>query len=122
MKKLLSPKHTLEMTAAAISAVAFVQVLYQFIFGRHYIIPTMILFVCILFGNLARHGMRGALWAKHMLFWFGVILSGLLFFGIFFAQTPKVVLGQAFLPTFIALFVLFAFLTFQYKRSNQLTL
>lgn len=122
MKKLLSPKYSLEMTAIAISAVAFVQVLYQFIVGRHYIIPTMILFICVLFGNLGRHGLNDKLWAKHVLFWFGVILSSFLFFGIFFAQTPKQVLGGAFLPVFIALFALYAFLTLQYKRTNKLAL
>jgi len=122
MKQLFSLRHSLELTAIAISAVAFVQVLYQFVVGKHFVIPTAILFICVLFGNLARYGVRGMLWAKHILFWFGFILSCYLFFAIFFAQRFRVILGDAFLPIFIVLFALFAFLTLQYKRANKLTL
>lgn len=122
MQKLFSPKYSLDSVAIAVSAVAFIQVLYQFIVGKHYIIPTALLCVCIIFGNLGRYGLADRVWAKHILFWLSVILSALLFFGCFYAQTPKVVLGAAFLPVFIALFLLFAFLTFQYQRSNKLVL
>lgn len=122
MKKLFSLKHSLELVASFISAVAFVQVLYQFIVGKHFVIPTAILFVCVLFGNLARYGMRGASWAKHVLFWFGFIFSCYLFFAIFFAQRFRVMLEGAFLPVFIVLFALFAFLTVGYKQKNNLRL
>ena len=122
MKSLFSLRHSLELTAVIIAAVSFVQVLYQFVIGKHFVIPTAILFICVLFGNLARYGMRGAAWAKHLLFWFGFIFSCYLFFAIFFAQRFRVIFGDAFLPIFIALFVLFAFLTLQYKRANKLAL
>lgn len=122
MSKLFSLKHSLELLAALIALVALAQVLYQFIVGQHYIIPTMILVPCILFGNLARHGLLGAAWAKHILFWFGCVLSCLLFFALFFAQTPPRILGAAFLPVFIPLFAAMVFLTTSYKKRNNIRL
>ncbi len=122
MGKLFSLKYSLEAIATLIAAVAFVQVLYQFVIGKHFIIPTAILFICVLFGNLARYGLRDAAWAKHMLFWFGFIFSSYLFFAIFFAKTFRVWMGAAFEPVFIVLFLVVAFLTFQYKCRNSLAL
>ena len=95
MRQLFSLRHSLELTAVVIAAIAFVQVLYQFIIGKHFVIPTAILFICVLFGNLARYAMRGMLWAKHLLFWFGFIFTCYLFFAIFFAQRFRVMLGDA---------------------------
>ena len=112
----------MELVAVLIAAVALVQVFYQFIVGKHFIIPTAILFIRILFGNLARYGMQGALWAKRMLFWFGLLVSCYLFFALFHAQTFPQMMGSAFLPVFIVLFVVFSTLTALYKSSNALSL
>lgn len=119
---MFSLKNSMELVATLIAAIALLQVLYQFVIGKHFVIPTAILFICVLFGNLARYGLRGALWAKHMLFWLGFIFSCYLFFAIFFAQRFRVMLEGAFLPVFVVLFVLFAFLTVQYKQKNKLKL
>ena len=69
MKKLLTLKHSLELLAAIISIVAFLGVLQTFVIGKHFVIPTMMLVLAVLFGNLARSGLRGEHWAKHILFW-----------------------------------------------------
>lgn len=122
MSKLFSLKNSLDTVALLIASVALVQVFYQFIIGKHFIIPTAILFICILFGNLARYGIGGALWAKRMLFWFGFLVSCYLFFALFHAQTFPRVMGSAFLPVFITLFVVFAALTALYKKANNLRL
>lgn len=122
MKNVFSLKNSMEIIASLIAAGAFLQVVYQFAIEGHYLIPTVILFVCVVFGNLARHGFRGALWAKHMLFWFGFIITWCVFFGIFFAVTPRTLLGGAFEVVFIALFLFLAFLTLQYRTKNNLEL
>ena len=63
MKKLLTLKHSLELLAAIITIAAFLGVLQTFIIGRHFVIPTMILVLAVLFGNLARNGVNGERWA-----------------------------------------------------------
>lgn len=122
MKTLFSLRNSWDLLAIAIAALAFVAAGYQFVIGKHYMIPTMILFWVVLFGNLARHGLRGDRWAKHLLFWFGFLMTCMSFMGIFFAQAPKEILGSAFLPVWIAMFALVAFLTWQYRKTNELEL
>jgi hypothetical protein len=112
----------MELLAGLVAFAAFLQVLYQFIVGKHFIIPTAILLVCVLFGNLARYGLRDALWAKHILFWYGFILSCYLFFALFWAAAFRRILGDAFLPVFVPLFVVVAVLTVFYKKTNNLKL
>jgi len=99
---------------------ALAGVLHTFIVGKHYVIPTMILFVAVTFGNLARSGYRGQAWAKHVLFWIFFVLTCHLFFALFYAARPRELLGAAFVPVYGVLFVVFGLLVFQYGRQNQL--
>ena len=122
MKNVFSLKNSMEIFAIVIAAAAFIQVLYQFAIEEHFVIPTAILFICVLFANLARYGLKGALWAKHILFWLGFIFTWYFFFAIFFAQRFRVWLGDAFEVVFVILFLVVAFLTVQYKRKNELEL
>jgi len=121
MKNLFSIKNTWDLIAVLVALLAFAAALYQFTIGRHYIIPTAILVWTVLFGNLASYGLKGERWAKHILFWFGFLVSCMGFMGIFFAQRPKEILGGFFLPVWIAGFLLVAWLTWQYRRSNRLS-
>ena len=118
MKRLLTLQHSMELLATIIAAGAFLAVLQSFIIGKHYIIPTAWLALTIVFGSLARGGLRGERWAQTWLFWIGFLATANTFMGIFFAQTPKAMLGAAFLPVYIALFVVLAYLTWQYGRRN----
>lgn len=120
MSRILSFKHSLELVAALVCVAALAGVLQTFIIGKHYVIPTMILFLAVLFGNLARSGYRGQAWAKHVLFWIFFVLTFHLFFALFFAARPREILGSAFMPVYGALFVVFGLLVFQYGRRNEL--
>lgn len=122
MGNTLSLKNSWDLVAGLVAAATFVAAMYQFVIGQHYIIPTSILLWTVVFGNLARHGLKGARWAKHVLFWYGFLMSAMGFMGIFFAQRPKEILGGLFLPVWIAGFLLVAWLTWQYRRSNDLSL
>lgn len=112
--------NSLDWVAALIALIAIGAVLYTFVVGRHYIIPTAILVPALLFGNLARCGLQGRRWAKELLFWIGVLFTAHLFFALFFAQTPRALLGAAFEPVCGALFLLSAFTVTQYARRNAL--
>lgn len=112
--------NSLDWAAAVIALVALGAVLYTFIIGRHYIIPTAILVPALLFGNLARHGLAGRRWAKELLFWIGVLFTAHTFFALFFAQTPRALLGAAFEPVCGVVFALSAFTVTQYARRNAL--
>lgn len=92
----------------------------SFIIGRHFVIPTMILFLAVLFGNLARFAMRGERWAKHVLFWIFFIAACHAFFALFWAKTPREMLGSAFYYVYGAHFVLLSFLSWQYAKRNEL--
>jgi len=116
----LSLRNSFDIIAAAIAVVAVLAVLQTFVIGKHYIIPTMILFWGVVFGNLAYYGFRGQLWAKRILFWLFFVFTCHLFFAIFFSVRYRAILGDAWEYVGSALFVVFAFLTFSYARRNAL--
>ena len=120
MKKLFSLKHSLELLAVLITAGALLGVLQTFIIGRHFIIPTMILVLAVFFGNLARFGLQGQRWDQHALFWVFAIAACHAFFALFWAKTPRELLGEAFIVIYGADFLLLSFLSWQYARRNEL--
>lgn len=120
MKKLFSLEHSLELLAWLVTLGTLLAVAQTFVIGKHYVIPTMILMLAILIGNFARFATAGQRWAKHVLFWIFFLATCHLFFALFWAATPREILGGAFLPVYGALFVLFAFLCWHYARRNLL--
>ena len=122
MKNIFSLKNSWDLFAVLIALATFAMAMYQFVVGKHYMIPTMWLFWTVLFGNFARFGLRGERWAKHILFWFGFLMSCMGFMGIFFAQALRERLDDLFLVVWIPGFLLVAWLTWQYKRKNELSL
>jgi hypothetical protein len=120
MKNLFSFEHSLELLASLIAALAVIGVLQTFIVGEHFVIPTMILVVAVLFGNLARFAMRGKVWAKQFLFWIFFVAACHTFFALFWAKTPRELLGSAFYFVYGTEFLLFSTLSWQYARRNDL--
>jgi hypothetical protein len=120
MKNLLSLKHSLEFLTALIAVVALLGVLQTFIIGKHFVIPTMVLASAVLFGNLARSGMRGNSLAKQIIFWMFFVATCHAFFALFWAATPREILGAAFLYVYGTAFVGLAFLSWQYAKRNEL--
>ena len=116
----LSLKYSLELVALILTIIALLGVLQTFIIGRHFIIPTLILTLAVILGNLARYGYQDHAWAKQMLFWLGLILTLHAFFALFWAQTLREMLGGAFEYVCAALMLLMAFLTWQYASRNGL--
>jgi len=116
----LSLKYSMELVAALLTVVASVGVLQTFIIGRHFIIPTIILTVAVILGNLARYGYRDQAWAKQMLFWFGLILTLHAFFALFWARAWRELLGGSFEYICGAITLTMAGLTWQYARRNAL--
>ena len=110
----------LEGVAALVALAGAAGVLQSFVIGRHFVIPTLLLVPTLLFGNLAWHGAAGRLWARHLLFWFGVLGSAHLFFALFWAKTPRALLGAAFEPVYGVLLLVLAALTVAYARRNGL--
>ena len=105
MKKLFSLENSLEAIAALVALGATLGVLQTFIIGKHFVIPTMILVFAVLFGNLARFGVKGERWAKHTLFWIFLMMACHAFFALFWAATPREILGNLFLPVYGIVFV-----------------
>ena len=120
MKKLFTLNHSLELLAVLITTGALLGVLQTFIIGKHFIIPTMILVLAVFFGNLARFGLRGQRWAQHTLFWIFAIAACHAFFALFWAKTPRELLGESFNYIYGADFLLLSFLSWQYARRNEL--
>jgi len=120
MRNLFSLKHSLELIAAIIAIAALLGVLQTFIIGKHFVIPTMILALAVFFGNLARFGLRGERWAQHVLFWVFLIATCHAFFALFWAETPREILGDAFLYVYGAAFVILTILCWQYARKNDI--
>ena len=122
LRKAFTLKYGLETLLVVITAAGMAAVLYQFIVGKHYIIPTVLLVFPLLTGNVARNGYRDRPWAKYSAFWIGVLLTCHGFFAIFHAQTPRRLLGDAFEPVAVVVTLLLAWLTWQYRRRNELDL
>ncbi len=120
MRKLFSLKHSLELVAVIVAIIALLGVLQTFIIGRHFVIPTLILVLAVFFGNLASFGLRGEVWARHMLFWVFTVAACHAFFALFWAKTPREILGEAFIYVYGAAFLILAFLSWQYARRHQL--
>ena len=120
MQKLFSLKHSLELLAVLITVTALLGVLQTFVIGKHFVIPTVILVVAVFFGNLARFGSQGQRWAQHTLFWIFAIVACHAFFALFWAKTPREILGDAFIYAYGADFLILSFLSWQYARKNEL--
>lgn len=120
MHKLLSLENSFDLIFAVAAVVGILATLQTFIIGQHYIIPTGILAITILLGNLARYGLKGATWAKEILFWCGLLFSAHMLFAIFFSKRYPEVLGGAFYPVTIGTLGLFTFLSYRYARGNRL--
>lgn len=119
-QKWFSLQYSLETVAVILAAAGLAGVLQTFIIGRHFVIPTLLLAVTILFANLARCGYRDNAFAKNLLFWLGILLACHAFFALFWAKTPRELLGDAFLPVYGSIFVILTLLTWQYARRNRL--
>ena len=120
MKRLFSLKYTFDHLAALVAAGAVIGVVQTFVIGKHYLIPTAILVLAVLFGNLARYGYRDQAWAKVVLYWIGVILNFHVFFALFWSVKYRAILGEAFEYVFAPLTLVLAFLVWQYARRNEL--
>lgn len=122
MQKLFSAENSLEAIAAFFALVAGLGVLQTFIIGKHFVIPTMVLLLAVLFANLARFGVKGERWAKHVLFWLFFLLSAHTFFALFWAAParPGEFFGAAFYPVYGGVFVIVGFLCWRYAKTNAL--
>ncbi len=120
MNRLLSLDNSFDLIFAVAAAIGVLATLQTFVIGQHYIIPTGILTVGVLIGNIARYGLQGARWAKEILFWCGFLFSAHMLFAIFFSKRYPELLGAAFLPVTVGTFVLFAFLSYRYARGNRI--
>jgi hypothetical protein len=120
MKRLLSLKYTFDHLAALVAAGAVIGVVQTFVIGKHYLIPTAILVLAVLFGNLARYGYRDQPWAKVVLYWIGVILNFHVLFALFWSVKYRAILGDAFEYLFAPLTIVLAILLWQYAKQNEL--
>lgn len=119
MKK-ISLAHGLDWLLAICAFAGFLAVLQTFIIGKHYIIPTVLLLPTVLLGNFAWYGLQQVKWAQHVNFWIGFIVTSHIFFAVFWAKTPREILGSAFEPIAILLTLLMLVLTWFYASKNQL--
>ena len=122
MSKLFTLDNALEALAAILALAALLGVLQTFVIGRHFVIPTMILLVAVYFGNLARFGLQGRRWAKHLLFWTFALFCCHAFFALFWAgdARPGSLFGTAFYPLYGGFLVVVGLLSAVYARRNAL--
>ena len=122
MSKLFSLDNALEALATLVALGAGLGVLQTFIIGKHFVIPTMVLLLVIYFGNLARFGLKGERWAKHMLFWTFALMACHAFFALFWAAEarPGALFGAAFYPAYGGFLIVVGGLCFTYARRNRL--
>ena len=122
MKILFSLEHALEALATLFALGALLGVLQTFIIGKHFVIPTMVLLLALYFGNLARFGLRGERWAKHLLFWTFALMVAHTFFALFWAAEarPGAFFGAGFYPLYGGFTVIVGALSVLYAKRNGL--
>ena len=120
MKSRFSLANSLDIVAALIAAAAVAGVLQSFVIGKHYVIPTGILFFAVIFMNLARFGLQNKTWAKHMLFWVFFMFACHAFFALFWAAKPREILGAAFPWLYGGFLLLMIGLLIPYAKQNGL--
>lgn len=111
---------TLDIGAAVVTLALAGSVLFNFVIGKHYIIPTVIMVPTLLMANITWFGLKGELWAKYILCNMATLIAAHAFFGLFWAKTPREMLGDGFYPAYGALFLLMAGLAWTYARANGL--
>ena len=116
----ISLKNSFDLIFAILSAFGFLAVIQTFIIGKHYIIPTAILFITIIISNLSYYGFKDKRVAKKILFWIFFIFDFHLFFALFFSVKYRALLGDSFEIICISLLLLFSYLLVQYKNRNEL--
>ena len=120
MRNKLTLGPSLEILSAFIATAAFLGVLQTFIIGKHYVIPTMILFFAVIFANLARFAYRGMAWAKQVLFWIFFVLSCHAFFALFWAAKPREIFGAAFPYLYGGFLLVMIALLIPYAKRNEI--
>lgn len=122
IKKLISLDHSLEALASVLAIAAGLGVLQSFVIGRHFVIPTMFLLLVFLFANLARFGLCGQRWAKHLLFWIFTLLVCHAAFALVWAgdARPGQLFGRAFYPLYGGFVLIVGSLCASYAKRNRL--
>jgi len=120
MKQWLALANSFDLIFAQLAFDGVLATLQTFAIGQHYIIPSVILAVTVLLANVARYGLANHPWAKQILFWCGFLFTADVFMALFFSKRYREILGDAFEPACGAVFLLFAFLTWQYARRNRI--
>ncbi|MCB1645951.1 MAG: hypothetical protein KDI36_10880 [Pseudomonadales bacterium] len=116
----LSRKTSMDYLLVMVTIAGLLGVLQTFVIGRHFVIPTGILAATMLTGNLAWFGLAGQRWAKYLLFTIAVLIACHTFFALFWAKTPREMLGVWFLPVYAVVCVGFTLIAATYAQSNRL--
>ncbi|MCF2947240.1 hypothetical protein L0668_03915 [Paraglaciecola aquimarina] len=119
MKK-ISGKYGVDWLMATFALIGMLAVLQTFIIGKHFIIPTLLLVITIVLGNLAWYGFKQLKWAQYVNFWCISILTSHCFFALFWAKKYRELLGSLFEPVAIVVTILLFLLSWFYARNNQL--
>ncbi len=116
MKGKLTLNYFLEWASLAAACVVAAAVVYTFVIGKHYVIPTALLVMAIMLANVGYHGLQNRLWARSLLFWIAAVIFAHTFFALFWAKAPRDLLGQGFIPIYSCICLFFGFLAWRYVR------
>tara|TARA_B110000438_G_scaffold196170_1_gene187747 strand:+ start:69 stop:434 length:366 start_codon:yes stop_codon:yes gene_type:complete len=120
MKNYIKLNHSFDLIVLLLVTLGILLVFQTFIIGHHYIIPTGILMLSVIFGNLAYYGFKNNRFAKKILFWLFFVFTLHLFFALFFSVKYRTILGNSFEPVCIINILAFSYLLIQYERKNNL--
>tara|TARA_Y100000768_G_scaffold193082_1_gene144802 strand:+ start:868 stop:1233 length:366 start_codon:yes stop_codon:yes gene_type:complete len=120
MKKIIAVKNSFDLIIGLIAFIGFLAVLETFIFGKHYIIPTAILFITIILANLSFYGFKKYRIAKKIMFWLFFLLDMHLFFALFFSVKYRALLGNFFEIVCSFLVIILSYLLLKYQKQNEL--
>jgi hypothetical protein len=120
MQKKLSLHNSYDWLMALFALLGLLAVLQTFIIGKHYIIPTGLLVIAVLLGNLAWFGLHKAKWANLINFWCGFLLSAHCFFALFWSVKYRAILGEQFELVLVPLTLFLSALTWLYAKNNKL--
>lgn len=102
---------------ANVLAIFAVLLMFYTFYNKHFVTPTINLASAIVFYNLSVYGFRRKPWLRTLPFYFCVVMCVHAYFALFWAITPRAMLGDNFTLTYSIACAVFALLAYSQRHK-----
>lgn len=102
--------------ATQLLAIVALMLMFYTFYNKHFVTPTINLISAILFYNWSIYGFKRGPWLRSLPFYFCLVMSVHAYFALFWAKTPRAMLGDDFTLTYTIGCALFALLAYTQRH------